>query len=951
MTDDNDLYNFVSFNCKNVKRSVEDIRQLCRTSHIIALQEHWLLPHDIDFLNCIDEDFAYTGISAVDTSAGMLRGRPYGGVALLWRKSVFQNVSIVSCENTRLCAIKIVLGQRSLLVLSVYMPTDSVDNLTQFTDCLGALNGIVVNEGIESVYMLGDFNAHPGEPFYYELGNFCSDLNWYCADVEKLGLSSETFTYVSDINGCMSWLDHCVITAAALPTVHNVYVRYGPVVSDHFPLVIQCNLNIVIPKIIGRTNNKTDSKVQWSARKPCEVETYYKLCNELLKDIDFPIEFRNCNNEICCNNLDHRRSIDIMYVDIRNALYKAAIGSCATVSHQRKIKHVSGWNDTVREAHRTARCKFKTWVMCGKPGRGNVWEEMRESRKVFKSRLKWSQNNRDRIKMDILAEQHSKHDFRSFWKHTANLSTKPGLPVSVSGLSDPKCIANMFRDHFIVKSPLGPSRDLAGFGHRERVANTMFMAKDVRKAIRSMSGGKSPGHDGLSIEHLKYAGPHLPRVLAMFYSLCVGHSYLPADMMRTVVVPIVKNKTGDISDHNNYRPISLATVMAKVLDSLLNAQLDRYLRIHDNQFGFRQGLSTETAILCLKQTVRYYTDRRTPVYACFLDLSRAFDLVCYDILWQKLHDISVPQDLIGIFKFWYLNQVNVVRWSGALSEPYRLECGVRQGGLTSPRLFNLYVNALIEELSGTRVGCHIDGVCLNNISYADDMVLLSASVCGMRRLLGICEGYARSHGLIYNARKSECLVFRSGGKGPSEIPPIALNGHSLNWVDQFKYLGHVVTSDLKDDMDIERERRALSVRANMVARRFARCTAKVKITLFKAFCTTFYTSSLWVSYTQKQYSAFRVQYNNAFRVLLGLPRRCSASGMFAESQVDCFYTTMRKRSASLARRLRASSNSILSLFVNRFDCQYVNHCYMVHVLTNKQLCNCKSVNNITNIDI
>lgn len=102
--------------------------------------------------------------------------------------------------------------------------------------------------------------------------------------------------------------------------------------------------------------------------------------------------------------------------------------------------------------------------------------------------------------------------------------------------------------------------------------------------LKSMSRGKSPGHDSLSIEHLQHAGFHLPRVLAMFYTFCLGHSYLPAEMMKTVVVPIVKSKTGDISDKNNYRPISLANVLAKVLDSLLNIQLDKYLDIHDNQF-------------------------------------------------------------------------------------------------------------------------------------------------------------------------------------------------------------------------------------------------------------------------------------------------------------------------------------------------------------------------------
>ncbi|XP_026746102.1 uncharacterized protein LOC113507447 [Trichoplusia ni] len=198
-----------------------------------------------------------------------------------------------------------------------------------------------------------------------------------------------------------------------------------------------------------------------------------------------------------------------------------------------------------------------------------------------------------------------------------------------------------------------------------------FTNKQVKNVIRGMVKGKSPGHDGLSIEHLK---------------------------------------SGDASDISNYRPISLATIVAKVLDSLLDQHLNKHINLHDQQFGFRTGLSTESAIMCLKETVQYYVTRKTPVYACFLDLSRAFDLVSYRKLWEKLEDETFcNQEVVSLLKHWYNNQTNVVKWAGASSAVYRLNFGVRQGGLTSPRLFNLYMNGLIGELNSTGVGCHIDG--------------------------------------------------------------------------------------------------------------------------------------------------------------------------------------------------------------------------------------------------
>lgn len=105
--------------------------------------------------------------------------------------------------------------------------------------------------------------------------------------------------------------------------------------------------------------------------------------------------------------------------------------------------------------------------------------------------------------MNILASQHSRQDFHGFWKSTNKLNGSPGLPVSVNGVSDFKGIAETFREHFTVKSPLGPSRSEISAGCSGAKVCTRFTAKEVSHIIKSMSRGKSPGHDDLSIEHLK----------------------------------------------------------------------------------------------------------------------------------------------------------------------------------------------------------------------------------------------------------------------------------------------------------------------------------------------------------------------------------------------------------------------------------------------------------------
>ncbi|CAH2102771.1 unnamed protein product [Euphydryas editha] len=165
--------------------------------------------------------------------------------------------------------------------------------------------------------------------------------------------------------------------------------------------------------------------------------------------------------------------------------------------------------------------------------------------------------------------------------------------------------------------------------------------------------------------------------------------------------------------------------------------------------------------------------------------------------------------------------------------------------------------------------------------------------------MNMCEEYAVTHGLRYSSLKSEFIVFQArAARSQRRVTCVALEGSQLKRVDRFKYLGHWVTENLSDTVDIERKRRALSVRCNMLIHRFARCSKQAKLSLFKAYCQSFYTCTLWVDFSRRAYNALRVQYNNAFRMLIGLPRFCSASSMFAEARTDCFYTIIRKRCAS-----------------------------------------------------
>ena len=100
--------------------------------------------------------------------------------------------------------------------------------------------------------------------------------------------------------------------------------------------------------------------------------------------------------------------------------------------------------------------------------------------------------------------------------------------------------------------------------------------------------------------------------------------------------PIVKDKTGNISDKDNYRLIALATVSSKVLERLILNSCRVDLATSDHQFGFKERHSTGMAVYALKEIVDHYLRNRSPVFVCFLDARKAFDRVNHWTLFSKL---------------------------------------------------------------------------------------------------------------------------------------------------------------------------------------------------------------------------------------------------------------------------------------------------------------------------
>ena len=277
--------------------------------------------------------------------------------------------------------------------------------------------------------------------------------------------------------------------------------------------------------------------------------------------------------------------------------------------------------------------------------------------------------------------------------------------------------------------------------------------------MKNLKKGKAAGMDTLNSEHFIYAADSLYVLLCILFNSMMYHGHVPCKLMETMIVSLIKDKKGDVTDCNNYRPIALTCAASKIFEMLILCKYSGYLKTGDCQFGFKNSHSTDLCVFVLKEVISYYVSLSSPVYACFIDASKAFDRVNHWLLFDKLLKRGVPKIVVRILMSWYTTQTFTVKWENIISTPFHVLNGVRQGGVLSPILFNLFIEDLSDRLSSLKLGCYMNDMCCNHLNYADDCVLLAPSQHALQTLLDECNSFANRNDMIYNCKKLFCMSF------------------------------------------------------------------------------------------------------------------------------------------------------------------------------------------------
>ena len=132
-----------------------------------------------------------------------------------------------------------------------------------------------------------------------------------------------------------------------------------------------------------------------------------------------------------------------------------------------------------------------------------------------------------------------------------------------------------------------------------------------------------------------------------------------------------------------------------------------------------------------------------------------------------------------------------VRWRNRVSGVFGVKNGVQQGSILSPGLFNHYINELLEQLKGCGEGARLGHLYVGCLAYADDIILVSPTVYGMEKMLKVCDQFAASRGMMFNAKKSVSMTFIRSRYVNRSDPGFALSGHMLSCQSELSHLGVV----------------------------------------------------------------------------------------------------------------------------------------------------------------
>lgn len=625
-------------------------------------------------------------------------GVNYGGIAIVHSSIHSLRVIVFPLRPTSFEVLVCHAKPTKLVLVTIYRPSSqSISEL--FFDEFTSLLEITATYASE-IILLGDFNIHIDNVYDANAQRFLDLLDAFGLQ-QHVTSSTHTHGHTLDL----------VITRPSLLLCNmNVYV---PVLSDHALVTYSLSQSKPVPvtrqsKIVRRISS-IDQAV---------FSNYVQQSSICIVAADY--------TNVCVNDL-----FTMYQTELKRLVDQLAPPVTIMTSSRQSAPWFDGECRTCCRRVRALERRYRRYRL---PADGQaLFTAVQQKRELFaaKEQTYWATQL-----------QHCAGSSKLMWRHLNSILLRDQVTTPKNNTLTAQLLADFFTDKVARVRAATQHCPPATFLGPCPVSFTTFQPcslDDIRRII-TQSPRKSCQLDPLPHSLLMASLDQLLPFLHLLCNTSMHLGILPVSEKSALITPVIKKHDLDPDSASSYRPVSNLTYVSKLIERLVCSQLTAYLHEHNlmpaQQSAFRQHHSTETATLKIASDIFDAADAGQVTLLALLDLSAAFDTVDHHILLQRLHQsYGISGTVLSWIQSFLTDRSTTVRFAGQQSVSSVLSCGVPQGSVTGPLLFNLYTADVIHIARSCKVNIHC---------YADDQQLYihcspTEAPAAVQRLLNCIE--------------------------------------------------------------------------------------------------------------------------------------------------------------------------------------------------------------------